>query len=112
MSQKDRVIPISSSLPENVESRSRRTVIWRSIEVRPMLMTGKFECKNDIVAHDYTKECIRKASLLKNPPLPPFTEVSRKLSGFGKGLDRLATRSIGGILLNHIPRSLCCGDLM
>jgi hypothetical protein len=50
-------------LPENVESRSRRTVIWRSIEVRPMIMKGKFECKNDIVAHDYTKECIRKASL-------------------------------------------------
>jgi hypothetical protein len=45
-----------------------------------MIMTGKFECKNDIVAHDYTKECIRKASLLKNPPLPSFTKVSRKLS--------------------------------
>jgi hypothetical protein len=43
-SQNDRVIPISSSFPENVERRRRRTVIWRRIEIKPMMMTGTLIC--------------------------------------------------------------------
>ena len=40
ISQNDNVIPISSSLPENVERRRRNTVICRSIEVKPMIEKG------------------------------------------------------------------------
>jgi hypothetical protein len=43
ISQKESVNHISSSLPENVESSRRRTVIWRSIEVKPMRMKGIIE---------------------------------------------------------------------
>jgi hypothetical protein len=39
-SQHDRVIPISSSFPEKVERRRRRTVIWRRMEIKPMTITG------------------------------------------------------------------------
>jgi hypothetical protein len=39
-SQKERVIPISSSFPENVERRRRKTVIWSSKEEKPMKTNG------------------------------------------------------------------------
>jgi hypothetical protein len=41
ISQKDKVIPISSSLPENVDSRRRKTVICKSREVKPMIIKGR-----------------------------------------------------------------------
>jgi Cys-tRNA synthase (O-phospho-L-seryl-tRNA:Cys-tRNA synthase) len=40
ISQKERVIPMSSPFPENVERSSRRTVTCKSIEDIPMTMNG------------------------------------------------------------------------
>lgn len=39
-SQKESVIPMSSSFPEKVASSIRRTIIWRSMEEKPMTTKG------------------------------------------------------------------------
>lgn len=46
-------MPISSSLPENVASRRRRTVIWSSSDVVPMRMKRYGEGARIICMLDY-----------------------------------------------------------
>ncbi len=54
-SQKDRVIPISSSLPEKVERRSRNILIWIRMEEKPIITKGirDFILWNDNVFNFY-----------------------------------------------------------